>query len=154
MAEAHLVCPVCSKTGPDAVFSARNTLCNTCRVNRYMDQCNGTPKAFISKQLSDIKVRIKLRKAGAERECDLTFEFLMELWNKQEGRCALTGLFMTHHRDRSGKNDFNVSVDRVRSTEGYLKKNVQLVCARVNSIKSDMDRATMYWWIKHLQAGP
>jgi hypothetical protein len=57
---------------------------------------------------------------------------------------------MTHHHDRGERKEFNVSIDRIRSTEDYTNDNIQLVCARVNIIKNDLDEASLYWWVKNI----
>lgn len=38
----------------------------------------------------------------------------------------------------NGRVNTNVSIDRIDSTKGYLKTNVQLVCMVVNQMKSDL----------------
>ena len=61
-------------------------------------------------------------------ECELDLEFLLDLYQRQEGRCSVTGIVMTTRR-------FDVcaiSIDRVDSLVGYRKNNVALVCQWVN----------------------
>jgi hypothetical protein len=69
---------------------------------------------------------------------DLTVEFLKRLWDKQSGRCAITGINMTHSI-LEGKIKTNLSVDKINAKLGYTQKNIQLVCNIVNIMKSDMD---------------
>lgn len=38
----------------------------------------------------------------------------------------------------NGHNNTNVSIDRVDSTKGYTKNNIQLVCSIINKMKLDM----------------
>jgi len=45
---------------------------------------------------------------------------------------------MTYARDGTRQGRYNVSVDRVNSKIGYVEGNVQLICARINEMKSDM----------------
>jgi len=70
-------------------------------------------------------------------EFDLTLEFLQELWNKQNGLCALTKINMTH-TILEGKLNTNLSIDKIIPKLGYIKTNVQLVCMCVNRMKSDL----------------
>jgi len=58
--------------------------------------------------------------------------FLKELLAKQNNRCALTGVVFDDA-------DYKPSLDRVDSSIGYLKTNVQLVLADVNRMKSNFD---------------
>ena len=66
---------------------------------------------------------------------DIDYLFLMELWDKQEGRCALSGREMTLAGTRLSN---KISIDRIDSSIGYIKGNVQLLAAIVNYMKMDM----------------
>lgn len=64
---------------------------------------------------------------------DLNSEFLLELWNKQEAKCALTKLqFEFENTTKYEANPFAPSIDRIDSAGGYTKDNVRLVCVAVN----------------------
>lgn len=68
---------------------------------------------------------------------ELTFEQKKELWDKQKGLCALTGLPMTHSRG-NGRIQTNASIDRIDSSVGYEIFNVQLVMWCANRAKGEM----------------
>jgi hypothetical protein len=68
---------------------------------------------------------------------DLTVEFLENLWNNQEGLCAISKIEMTHSI-LQGKLRTNASIDKINPELGYTQDNVQLVCNTVNMMKSDM----------------
>lgn len=68
---------------------------------------------------------------------ELTTDFLLNLWEKQNGKCAITNLPMTYIND-NGRIYTNVSVDQKQPNEGYTLENTQLVCMAVNQLKSDM----------------
>lgn len=74
-------------------------------------------------------------KSGASRrniKWELTHEQLLNLYNKQNGKCALTGEVLTF----STKNSLgNVSLDRITSSLGYCETNVQLVTKKINMAK-------------------
>lgn len=78
--------------------------------------------------------RDRAKKRGLKFE--LTTEFLKELWEKQDGKCAITKLPMTFINDE-GRIYTNVSIDQIEPNNGYTKENVQLVCMAVNQLKSD-----------------
>jgi len=62
---------------------------------------------------------------------DLTYDYLKGIWDGQKGLCAYSGLPLSLEA-----NQFNTtSLDRINSQIGYLKGNVQLVCAMVNHMK-------------------
>lgn len=71
-------------------------------------------------------------------EFNLTIESLVELWNKQNGKCAITGIQMTH-TILEGKIKTNLSIDKINPTLGYTINNIQMICNIVNVMKSDMD---------------
>ena len=68
---------------------------------------------------------------------NITKEYLKELWKLQNGKCALTGLSMTCSIGNNGSN-YNMSVDRIDSSKGYVKNNIQLVCNIVNTMKTNL----------------
>lgn len=80
-------------------------------------------------------------KERAERKdllFDITKEDLINLWDKQNGKCAISGIDMTCTLD-SGRTPYNVSADQINPSMGYTKNNIQLVCMSVNQLKSDFE---------------
>lgn len=73
---------------------------------------------------------------------DIDREYLYDLWDKQNGKCAISGIQMTYISN-CGRIPTNVSVDRIDSNKGYIKGNVQLVCMAVNQMKNDLDMQTL-----------
>lgn len=68
----------------------------------------------------------------------VTMKYMWELFQEQDGRCALTGWplkFSYRNKDRSTQ---TASLDRIDSTKGYVRGNLQWVHRRVNIIKSNM----------------
>ena len=65
---------------------------------------------------------------------DLSLEFAMELYDKQEGKCALSGESLELTGDRYLSN--MISIDRIDSSRGYLEDNVQFVCVKYNMMKA------------------
>ena len=60
--------------------------------------------------------------------CKVNTDFLEQLWFKQNGKCALTGIPMsTKHFSL-----FSGSVDRIDQSIGYIDGNIQLVCKFIN----------------------
>lgn len=75
---------------------------------------------------------------------------LIELWDKQKGRCALSGHYMTHAKDGTGVHDFNVSIDRINPNLHYVPSNMQLVCHRVNIMKHNLTQDMFWHWCKNI----
>lgn len=85
-----------------------------------------------------------LRRALERRptENPITVKQAVEIWKKQEGRCALSGVMMTW-----GKGAFyptSISLDRIDSTKGYTVDNVRLLCYAVNAMKGVWDDAHVH----------
>ena len=66
---------------------------------------------------------------------DLTPEYLMELYNKQNGRCYYSGIKMEIALKGYIDNTNTLSIDRVDSSKGYIKENIVLCCDSVNTMK-------------------
>lgn len=77
-----------------------------------------------------------------QRDFDLTLEDLKQLWDAQSGQCLYTGWEMVLPSTTTAYNDPNrehgpqrASLDRIDSTRGYVKDNVQFVCVIANLAK-------------------
>lgn len=75
---------------------------------------------------------------------DLTIEYLWELLLKQNKKCALTGLDIDLTEERKNSNiDFEkmtASLDRIDSTKGYTRENIQWVYKDINFMKNNYDQ--------------
>ena len=78
--------------------------------------------------------RVKNRK----HDYDIDLEFLLELWNKQEGKCAYTNIPMVLPDGKKKGTMFTASLDRIDSSKGYIKENVQYTLTHINLMKSNM----------------
>ena len=80
-------------------------------------------------------------------DSDLTPEYLKELWEKQRGVCPYTSLNMelcenTQDYHIKGKPN-KASLDRIDSSKGYIKGNVEFVCLAVNYAKNGFTKEEM-----------
>lgn len=62
------------------------------------------------------------------RNKNFDIDLLIGLWEKQQGRCAISGVSM----GAGVGNLFAASVDRIDSNIGYVGGNIQLVCRAIN----------------------
>lgn len=98
-----------------------------------------SPEAFIRHLMHHITKQSNYRKVvlhkkhPASLDVNIDYEYLMELWAKQNGRCVITNLPMVHHWNSM----LSISIDRVDSSKGYVKGNVQLVCQAINRLKNN-----------------
>mgnify|MGYP006090001473 CR=1 FL=1 len=79
----------------------------------------------------------QIKSLEAEVEFDLTLEYLAELWEQQKSLCAITGLKMV--KPDQPRSLLNGSPDRIDSSKGYIKGNLQWLCTFVNYAKSDFN---------------
>jgi hypothetical protein len=85
---------------------------------------------------------------------DLTLDQMKEVFKKQKGLCALSGVPLTCIKiPNSKKVHTNLSIDRIDSDKGYELDNIQLVCAIVNIMKSSLTMEEFKWWIQTLSKG-
>ena len=85
----------------------------------------------------------RLRSKNRLNRRELSLDFLVELWEKQGGLCAITGLPMTHIGGQ-GRLDSNGSIDRIDSNYGYELDNVQLVTFGANRMKGVSSMNELY----------
>jgi hypothetical protein len=76
---------------------------------------------------------------------DLDVLYVLDVYQKQNGRCALSGVEMTYNAG-SGRVNTNISIDRIDSSVGYVRGNVQFVCDIVNRMKQDMSEVELLVW--------
>jgi hypothetical protein len=64
-------------------------------------------------------------------------ENIINLWKKQNGKCALTGIDMTYEKNTNIKfrNPTNISVDKINPKLGYVLDNIHLTCLWANTGK-------------------
>ena len=102
---------------------------------------SSSPKNFIASILNH----------AAKRKQHLGFDidlgYLVDLYERQEGLCVLSGVKMTYTAG-AGRVSTNISIDRIDSSKGYLRGNVQFVCDVVNVMKQDMQQKDLYGWCK------
>lgn len=101
-----------------------------------------SPANYLRATMDDL--RRKRQKEGTK--WNITAEFLIEKYVEQGGRCALSGLRMTHEPDSDGR--FNVSIDRINPVGIYSAENVRLVCKWCNSMKSNFTDSDFFWMLR------
>jgi hypothetical protein len=133
------VCNKCRLPKDLDCFTFKRGVCKTCRHQYYKDyRCDqvGTIRGLLKERMKDLRRRAK----KSQRDVDIDLEYLLKLYQSQAGRCALSNMSMTIKGDTTqlGFTSYAVSVDRIDSTLGYTKGNIQLVCSNVNRMKGVM----------------
>lgn len=113
--------------------------CHNCKLKQNKQaRANYSDEKRLEKVLQDRWFGARDRAKYKDRLFNISKEDLIDLWNKQEGKCAISKIPMTFNMD-SGRNPYNVSVDQIDPAKGYTKDNIQLVCMCVNQLKSDFN---------------
>lgn len=122
----HYSCKECDKLRRQSPkFKEQNNR----SVARYRSTLEGFLKsAVLSSKNSSKKYKIPH---------NIKYEYLSNLWETQEGKCALTGKSMTHLK-KKGQLKSNCSIDQISPRQGYVEGNVQLVQYRYNRVKNDL----------------
>ena len=149
-------CTSCKKEFPLKDFGIRNDRgtvysrkCRPCVDIARRKAASATPQTYLTRLFGQLK-HARTKKEKVKVGWDIELEDVLELWDKQEGKCALTGLFMTYHKDGSGRKDLNASIDRINPEIEYLVTNIQLVCSRANTLKHNLREDELYWWAKNI----
>lgn len=149
-----LLCHDCLQYKEESEFSAngsssairnnRRHICRDCATKRQREHdLSLDSKTKLKKCLRFRLLGARDRATKAGIPFNLTLEFLEELWIKQDGKCALSGLPMTFEL-KLGRTPTNVSIDKKNRLLGYTQDNVQLVCMAANQAKSDMSEEELY----------
>ena len=77
---------------------------------------------------------------------DVTPEYLYDLLELQDFKCALTGdnLLPEDGSLDHVRKDLPLSLDRIDSSKGYIRGNLQWVTKRVNWMKGDMSTEELF----------
>jgi len=125
--------------------STRKATCKTCEHNTNTNMTVDKYLSFLLRRANE-RIRAQQRSTQCKKlpgEVTITLQHLLELWDRQQGRCALSGTKMTITRSEDemkngGPCMDRVSIDRIDSDENYIVGNVQLVAHKINFMKGQM----------------
>ena len=81
------------------------------------------------------------------RDINISIGDLIELWEKQQGRCFYSNIPMSF----DGVDQYRtVSLDRMDSTKGYVHGNLVLCCTIVNIMKNNMPAEHLLAWCQNI----
>lgn len=121
--------------------------------NSINPKCKGCSSKELSEKLRQVPIdyqvwfRIVDRCKRKGIKLGVTAEYLWELYEKQEMRCALTGVPIIFG-PRRNKSDTTASPDRIDSSLGYVEGNIQWVHKTVNSMKNVMSVEEFQDWCR------
>lgn len=124
--------------------------CKKCKHEQYLKRrAESRGKQDLDRLLLERFHGALERSRAKKLPLNITLDYLKYLWNKQDGKCALSGIQMTFIFG-NGRIPTNVSIDRIDPKEGYIMGNIQLVCMACNQIKSDLTESEMYEFCKKI----
>lgn len=116
-----------NKDGDSILFRSACKKCTQEISNKNQSSVEGYLKSLLYSKKSDKRV--------FEGKYEIDINFLLDLYNKQNGKCAITGIEMKHDKGK-GFNMYNISIDRINPKITYTKNNTQLVCLWANVSKN------------------
>ena len=157
MTQKTRICSLCKKRRKIKFFESKGQvgggityrgICKDCHVIDRNRKRSSSYKSFLN--LLHNQLRHTRVSKNPDKEWEITPQDLIEIWEKQDGLCALSGVLMTLYRDGSGKKDLNVTIDRIDPEEWYVRYNIQLVCQRANIIKHTLSEDMLLWWCENI----
>lgn len=157
--EGNLICYCCKQYKPESDFdnttppsnwfrNHKDRRCKECKRKQYLKRREASRgKRDLDRMILERWHAARDRAKTHNIDFNLTVEYLKQLWDKQEGKCALSGIGMTYIFN-CGRVHTNLSIDRITPSLGYIEGNVQLVCMACNQIKSDLTEEKMYNFCK------
>jgi hypothetical protein len=133
------ICSRCKEKKPfESFYLKKNT--SGKHSSHCKECCKKTAADSIQKLNSTIHGRAKSAIRNANRRVAknghallLSVDDIVELWDKQSGICAYSGMEMTF-----ASNELNtMSLERIDSSIGYTKENTILICHAINRMKSN-----------------
>ena len=97
----------------------------------------------------------KRRNKDEWEDCNLTLDYIKDLWESQEGLCAVTNikLFIYPTTNWSGKTKpYQASLDRIDNSKGYIKGNVRFVALIFNFARNRFTDEEVLQFIKDSKA--
>lgn len=157
--ENHYKCNKCKKyyklndfinMGYDNNIDIINDKCKHCTIELCNNRRKGCKNGKELERILSLRwYALNTRNKKKNRKIDFDKNYLLEIYNKQKGKCALSNLDMSLNL-REGKNNLSISVDRIDSNKGYTKENTRLVCSIFNIMKGSLSDSELVNYCKLL----
>lgn len=83
-------------------------------------------------------------------EVNITIQEAWDIFLKQNRRCALSGEILHFPYTRKTRKFSTASLDRIDSTIGYTKNNVQWIHKKLNTMKMNMTEKELFNWCRKI----
>lgn len=81
-------------------------------------------------------VKCRQPEHNRQRNSEHYIQFCCDLYDKQDGKCALSGVAMTYSANSRSR---QISIDRIDCSKGYTPGNTRLLCLFVNNALNSYD---------------
>lgn len=129
------------------VLSKKQNYCKGC-IGNFLENNHGSNhkswKGF-GELSSDLFTTIKLNARERELEFDLDLEYLWNLFVLQDRKCSISGIEIFLNGKCDKKKYKTATLDRIDSTLGYIKGNVQWVHRDINKIKNNLPQDYFFY---------
>lgn len=124
------MCRECHNKHPSVILCEYN---RRQRLRTAFD--SGNLNLYFTKKISSIKNNCKRNNV----KFDLTVKNIMDLWNKQQGKCYYSNIPMSNSMKQLGFQAWDSpSIDRLEPNKGYVVDNIVWCIFAVNSFKSSL----------------
>lgn len=79
---------------------------------------------------------------------NITLDDLDKQFKKQNGKCAISGITLKDPKPIAKRKESDLSLDRIDSTKGYDKNNIQWVHKTINMMKWSLSQEEFLSWCK------
>lgn len=140
--------------GPKLASDGLDPRCKFCQSGRTHGSRDDEARAGLTRLCS---THFTSEKRGKRRknlisQSEASPEVLFEIWKRQGGCCALTGIEMTFIKGK-GRVPTNCSLDRIDSRKPYTRDNLHLVCYQVNCMKGELGMKQLKFWCNAILGG-
>lgn len=139
-------------------FCSRNCsirYANANKLHRFTDKCKEHILSICNNRKDEYTPFRYILKITRKRfkEVNIDLEYLKHLWESQNGTCPYTGIKLI--LPTYTKHDFYfqyASLDRIDSSKGYIKGNVQFVSLPINLMKSTKSDIEIKRFLKQISS--
>lgn len=113
------------------MFYQNHSYCKDCynlQTKSYVNTIRGRLNFLITSAKKHSVKRSTKKSFRTDHDCDVQLEFILELLQKQNGRCAYSNVPFEYITD----SDWKISLERKNPFLGYIENNVLLVCHEFN----------------------
>lgn len=132
-------CSKCNELKYYSEFSpskaCKNGIRGTCKecASEYSKNWQTRKKATLRGRMSQLLSAAKSRASRSGIPFDLTEDYLTELWETQNGKCAVSDLPFSQRKSKWFRDPYNPSLDKINPQLGYVEGNIRFVLEAVNA---------------------